>query len=513
VGLFVGPTRDGYAHAEPWHGRTADGAQSGLKRHWDGMAALKHFDSPHAATREAISAAIFDRQPPRSLDAERGVLGSILLLPEVCDDVALVIRADDFYDTAHQKLFAHLLRMHEDGGRIDSTLLVEHLKSAGDLEIVGGVAMIIELMRAVPTAAHAVFYASVVREKATLRSLIHTSTEILRDAYEDTSDPREMLARAEQKIFAILDSQTSNRVASISDILHQAMDRIDARMKQEHAIGGIETGFTDFDQLTGGLHNSELIILAARPSMGKTALALNIAEHVTLHKQVGTLFVSLEMSSIELADRMLCSLAEVNGKRLRNGTISNDDRRRIVEKAAELDRAPLFVDDSPSRTMTEIAAAARRLKRKNNLGLVVIDYLQLIEPDNFKDPRQEQVARIARRLKGLARELSVPVLCLAQLNRQAEVSKENRPRLSHLRESGAIEQDADVVMFVHREEYFQTNDEDRERCAGQADIIVAKQRNGPIGDVKLTWKKDFTRFANAMQRPYDEFEQFNSESF
>ncbi len=222
------------------------------------------------------------------------------------------------------------------------------------------------------------------------------------------------------------------------------------------------------------------------------------------------MFVSLEMSSVELADRMLCSLAEVNGQRLRNGTISNEDRRRLVEKAADMSEAPLFVDDTPSRTVTEIAAAARRLKRKNNLGLIVIDYLQLIEPDNQKDQRQEQVARIARRLKGLARELKVPVLCLAQLNRQAEVSKENRPRLSHLRESGAIEQDADVVMFVHREEYYQTNDEDRARVAGQAEIIVAKQRNGPIGDVKLSWKKDFTRFCNAAQRPYDEFEQYNS---
>jgi replicative DNA helicase len=245
--------------------------------------------------------------------------------------------------------------------------------------------------------------------------------------------------------------------------------------------------------------------------MGKTALALNIAEYVAMRSQLATLFVSLEMSSVELADRMLCSIAEVNGQRLRNGTISNDDRRRLIEKAAELSQAPLFVDDTPSRTITEIAAAARRLKRKHQLGLVAIDYLQLVEPDNAKDPRQEQVAKIARRLKGLARELKVPVLCLAQLNRQAEVTKDNRPRLSHLRESGAIEQDADVVMFIHREEYYLTNDEDRAQVAGQADLIVAKQRNGPTGEVKLAWKKDFTRFANSAARAYDEFEQFNAE--
>jgi replicative DNA helicase len=207
---------------------------------------------------------------------------------------------------------------------------------------------------------------------------------------------------------------------------------------------------------------------------------------------------------------MLCSIAEVNGHRLRNGTISNEDRRRLVEKAALLSESPLYVDDTPSRTVTEVAAAARRLKRRDGLGLVVIDYLQLLEPDNPKDPRQEQVAKIARRLKGLARELKVPVLCLAQLNRQAEVSKDNKPRLSHLRESGAIEQDADVVMFVHREEYYQTNDEDRQRVAGQAEIIIAKQRNGPIGDIKLMWRKDFTRFVNSAHKAYDEFEQFNS---
>ncbi len=215
------------------------------------------------------------------------------------------------------------------------------------------------------------------------------------------------------------------------------------------------------------------------------------------------------MSSVELADRMLCSRAEVNGQRLRNGTISNEDRRKLVEKAAEMSQAPLFVDDAPSRTITEIAAAARRLKRKSGLGVVIVDYLQLIEPDNPRDPRQEQVAKIARRLKGLARELKLPVLCLAQLNRQAEAARDNKPRLSHLRESGAIEQDADVVMFVHREEYYQTNDEDRAKVAGQAELIIAKQRNGPIGEVKLAWLRDFTRFRDSSQRSYDDFEQYN----
>jgi replicative DNA helicase len=262
--------------------------------------------------------------------------------------------------------------------------------------------------------------------------------------------------------------------------------------------------------MTGGLHNSELIILAARPSMGKTALAMNIAENVALRGGQPVLFVSLEMSAIELADRMLCSVARVNGHRLRNGTISAEDRKRLVKTAAELSQAPLFVDDSPSRTVTEIAAAARRIRRRHEdrLGLIVIDYLQLIEPDNPRDPRQEQVSRMTRRLKGLAREMKVPILCLSQLNRQAEDSKDHRPRLSHLRESGAIEQDADVVMFVHREEYYHRGD-DAEQHAGQAEIILAKQRNGPVGDVELIWLKDFTRFEDKAPERFEQFDEFS----
>jgi replicative DNA helicase len=247
--------------------------------------------------------------------------------------------------------------------------------------------------------------------------------------------------------------------------------------------------------------------------MGKTALAMNIAEHVAMQQLMPTLFVSLEMSSIELADRLLCSAARVNGHRLRNGTISNDDRSRLIEKASQLSNACLFVDDSPSRTVTEITAAARRIRRREGrLGLIVIDYLQLIEPDNNKDPRQEQVARIARRLKGLARELQVPVLCLAQLNRQAEDSKDHRPRLSHLRESGAIEQDADVVMFVHREEYYHRGEE-QTQYAGQAEIIIAKQRNGPVGEAPLVWQKDFTRFEDRAPDRLQVFDEYNSGGF
>jgi replicative DNA helicase len=450
------------------------------------------------------------RERPVNADAEKAVLGSILLKPDVCDDVALVVRPEDFADEALQILYRHLLELHDGGKRIDTTIVLERLRIQGDLERVGGAPLLAEVLETVPHAAHAVHYAQIVRDKSILRSLIDASTDILREAYDEIDEPRQLLSRAEEKIFAILERRASADAKPIATVLEDVMVRMDARMKHEHAIGGVETGFTDLDTLCGGLHNSELIILAARPSMGKTAFAMNIAEHVAIGLQRPVLFVSLEMACLELADRLLCSAAQVNGNRLRNGTISQEDRRRLVQKSAEIGSAPLFIDDTPGRTLTEIAAVARRLKRKEQgLALIVIDYLQLIEPDNPRDPRQEQVARIARRLKLMSRELEVPVLCLAQLNRQAEASRDNRPRLNHLRESGAIEQDADVVMFVHREEYYQSSEEDKERVRGQAEIIVAKQRNGPTDDVKLLWQQDYTRFVNLEHRPYDEFEQFS----
>jgi replicative DNA helicase len=473
------------------------------------MSSVQRIDSPRSA--RAASSEIFDRTPPYNLEAEAGVLGSIMLNPDVCDDVALIVRPDDFYDDANRRLFGHMLAMHDAGQKLDPTLVVDRIKAAGDYERLGGEAYLARTFQSVPNYSHACYYARIVREKSTYRSLIDASTEILRDAYEQSTEAAHLLSQAEQRIFSILDARATTSISTIRDILHEAMDRIDARMKGEQTQGGVETGFSDLDYLLGGLHNSELIILAARPSMGKTALAMNVAENVVLKSRVPVLFVSLEMSSIELADRMLCSVARVNGHRLRNGTISNEDRSRLIEKASEISQAPLFVDDSPARTVTEIAAAARRIRRREGgLGLILIDYLQLIEPDNAKDPRQEQVARIARRLKGLAREMKVPVLCIAQLNRQAEDSKDHRPRLSHLRESGAIEQDADVVMFVHREEYYRRG-EDQEQVAGQAEVIVAKQRNGPVGDIELVWRKEYTRFEDKAPERMQVFDEYNAQ--
>jgi replicative DNA helicase len=468
---------------------------------------------PRAESPRAIGD-LLDRQPPRSIEAERAVIGSLLLLPEACDEVALLVKADDFYDTAHRDIFSHMLALHDSGRQIDPVLLSQLLKDAGQYESIGGAAFLLELSQEVATAAHAEYYARIVRDKAVLRSLIHASTDIIQESYETGVDSRQILSRAEEKVFRILDSGQESQVRTIHDVLFESLKRIDSRQGKDKGLG-IETGFIDYDKLTGGLQNSELVILAARPSMGKTAFALNIVEHVSLDDhgpQKPVLFVSLEMSALELCDRILCSRAEVDSHKVRNGMVSGTESARLVAAASAMSKAPLFIDDSPSRNMTEIAATARRLKRRENLGAVVIDYLQLIEPDNLRDPRQEQVARIARRLKGLARELSIPVLCLAQLNRQAESTSGHKPQLSNLRESGAIEQDADVVMFIHREEMYAQDDEQRRAVAGQAELLIRKQRNGPIGDLKLTWRGNVTRFENFQQPEYDEFSDFGPDS-
>ena len=468
------------------------------------MAVAGRTDAAHSAGK--VTSEILDRLPPQNLDAERAVLGSLILDPNFSDDVVLILRPDDFYADAHRKLFAHVVAMHDAGKRIDTTLLVERLKQAGEFEAIGGSAYLAEVVHAVPVAAHAVYYAQIVREKATLRALIHATTEILRDAYDPVPEAKDIVNRAEEKVFSVSDERSADSVSTMHDVLVAAFEQIDRRLEHGGATG-IPTGFTELDNLTGGLHDEELAILAARPSMGKTALATNIADYVAVEANVGTLFVSLEMSRLELAQRMLCARGEIDGRKFRTGFLSGEDRDKLVNASAELSKAPLFIDDTPSRNVTEITACARRLKRKANLGLIVIDYLQLIEPENARDPRQEQVAKMTRQLKHAARKLKVPILCLAQLNRQAD---DARPRLSHLRESGAIEQDADVVMFIHREDFGLSREEAKEKdVLGKADLMVSKQRNGAIGDVKLLWFPEFTRFKTPSARAYDEFQQYD----
>jgi replicative DNA helicase len=464
--------------------------------------------------KPAVTSEILDRMPPQNLEAEKNLLGSLMLDPLLCDEVTLSLRVDDFYADVHQKLYRHIVALHDEGKRIDITLLRERLRQHGDFEAVGADAYLAEVASSVPYAANSNYYSEIIRNKATLRELIHASTEILRDAWDPTESPADILGKAEEKIFSVHDRRHNDRVAVIHDVLLEAFARIDSRMESGES-GGIQTHFKDLDHMTGGLHQSEFVVLAARPSMGKTALATNISENIAIKSNIPVLFVSLEMARMELAQRLLCSQGKIDGSKFRSGFLTKEDRERLVEASSKLSQAPLYIDDTPSRTVTEIAACARRLKRTHkNLGLVVIDYLQLIQPDDPRDPRQEQVAKMARRLKALARELQVPVLCLAQLNRQVETGKgdEHRPRLSHLRESGAIEQDADVVMFVHREEYYHTKEEaEKDGIAGQGMVIIAKQRNGPVGDVKLAWIDKYTCFRDLSEKTYDEFNGYGGD--
>lgn len=461
------------------------------------------------ATSPEGGGGIPDRPSPCNVEAERGVIGAILLDPALCDDIATLLRPDDFYLDKNRRIYRALLEMHAASQGIDLTLLVEQLRANNELEEVGGEAYLAELMTSVQVTAHAQYYAKIVLQNATRRQLIDTCGKIINDAFSPDVQPKELISRAEEQIFAINDQRAAGSVEPMRNLIKDVFHLIDRRAAGE--VDGVPTGFIDLDTMLGGLHGSELIIIAARPSMGKTAFATNIADFVAVEQHEPVLFFSLEMAKTELALRMLCARGRISGTNLR-GRLSQKDMANFTRAAGLLGDAPLYIDDTPSRTVAEIGAVARRLKRQQGLGLIIIDYLGLIEPDNTYDSRQEQVAKIARRLKGLARELNVPVVCLSQLNRMTEMMKDNRPRLSHLRESGAIEQDADVVMFVHREEYYHTQEEAEEKnLKGLAEIIVAKQRNGPVGDVKLAWLSKFTLFSNlANESSPGGFEEFDS---
>lgn len=463
--------------------------------------------------RSLLDTTLIDRLPPHDLEAECGVIGAMLLDPLVCDDVVEIVKPEDFYSDANRRIFRQMIEMRSDGMGIDALLLRARLEQTEELEAIGGEGYLAELVTNVHVTAHATHYANLVRDKATLRQLIHASAGILSDAYEPETQTKDLLNRAAQDIFEVCEARTKNQVSSINDVMTETFKQIDARMKGQS--DGIPTGFRELDEMTGGMHPAELIILAARPSMGKTALALNITDHVAVELQIPTLFVSLEMQRIELGQRLLCSRGRVDSNKFRGQPLSSQDSQRLVEAAGILGEAPLFIDDTPGRSIAEIAAVGRRLKRQHDLRFLVIDYLGLLTPDNAMDPRQEQVAKMARRLKGLARELHLPILCLAQLNRQAEQGRSgkdrdaHRPKLSHLRESGAIEQDADVVLFVHREERYVSREEAEDQgLQGKAELMIAKQRQGAIGDIELVWRGAFTRFMNPQDQANEDLQEF-----
>lgn len=439
-------------------------------------------------------AELLDQAPPSDIDAEKGVLGSVMIDPGRLDDVVLVVGADDFSPT-NATIFTAMMGLHNEGKRVDEKLLANRLKKANALEDIGGLVYLLDLVQAAPIAANAVYYAKIVREKSMLRKLMYCGDEMAAEARRASAEPRDVLERAERRLSAILDDRGAGQTHDLNEVFAKAFASLQDRMERKSG-GGQLTGYADLDEKLGGLHAGELSILAARPSMGKTALAINIAEYASC-RECGTLFVSLEMSAEELGNRLLLSHSGVDSHLARNGLLSAADRRKMIEAAADMSKATLYIVDEPSIGMLEIARMARRIARKSGLGMIVIDYLQLIEPEDKRDVREQQVAQTARRLKALARELKVPVLCLSQLNRLADSSTNTKPRLSHLRESGAIEQDADVVLFIHRQEAFETDQQKVDAVRGQAEIYIAKNRNGPTGNINMVWRSHCMRFESA----------------
>ena len=449
--------------------------------------------------KEAIGD-FLDKVPPQDLEAERCVLGSILLVNDTIDEVQSQITSNCFYADAHRRIFKAVHEMYEAGIRgIDAVTLRDELTRRAELEVIGGSPYILQLLQTVPHAGHAEYYAKIVREKWLQRSLIEACTESLKEAYHGHSDVEEILAQAEQRIFSIVENGANIDKMALGDIMDDAFARIFARIDAGDKTSGLTSGFQGLDEITGGFQETELIVLAARPSMGKTALVCNFALAGAATGE-GVLIFSLEMSSLELAERFLCMQAKVDGHRVRQGDLDEIEQHALMEASNVLKKYPLYIDDQAGRTMSQIASISRRLKRRFDIKIIIIDYLQLIESDDKGMPREQQVSTITRRLKFLAKDLRVPVIALAQLNRGVETRDDKRPRLADLSESGAIEQDADIVMFLHRPDAY-----DPEDRPGEADLIMAKNRHGPIGTVELVWLKKSLKFGDKspMQDPSD----------
>jgi replicative DNA helicase len=408
------------------------------------------------------------------------------------DRAVELVDADDFYREPHRKIMRAMLALHERNDPVDFVTLSDELRRRGELQDVGGSPYLIELAEKVPTAANVAYYARIVRERAILRSLIEASTEIAAQAYESRKDVDSFLDEAEQRIFALSERKVRRAFYRLKDLVYDSFHTIERLYDRRELVTGVPTGFRDLDALTSGLQRGDLVIVAGRPSMGKTALALNIAEHAALQGSVGVAVFSLEMSKEQLALRLLCSEARVNMNKLRQGFTGDRDLQSLAKAAGRLNDAPIYIDDTPALSLLELRAKARRLKRdaEARLGLIVVDYLQLMRGGPTADSREQEIAGISRGLKALAKEIDVPVVALSQLNRQVEQrGGEKRPQMADLRESGAIEQDADVILFLFRPWVYDKAAEER-----AAEVIVGKQRNGPIGTVEVTFMSEFTRF-------------------
>lgn len=447
---------------------------------------IREFESP------------FERIPPQSLEAEQAVLGCILVDPDALLKIVELVKPKDFYRNAHALIFEAILTLFEKSEPVDIVTVSQLLKDKDQLDDVGGRTYINELALAVSTSENIAHYAQVIRDKALLRGLIQAGTEIVYTAYEET-DAEVAIDRAEQVVFNIAQTGMPDELVAIKDILPYSYDQIEDRYNNKGTMLGVASGFYDLDLMTSGFQKSDLIIVAARPSMGKTAFCLNIATHAALHEKRPTLIFSLEMSKEQLVQRMLCSEAEVDAQRIRTGEIQPNDFSRLSQAMGRLGDAPMYIDDSPGVSIMELRAKARKLKMElGDLGLIVIDYLQLMEAREGKkgggsDNRVQEISAISRGLKGIARELKAPVIALSQLSRAVESRQDKKPMLSDLRESGSIEQDADLVIFLYRDEYYT---KDLTEKPGIASVIIAKQRNGPVGEVELLFRNNITKFLN-----------------
>ncbi len=440
---------------------------------------------------------LVERVPPHNLDTEMAVLGSMLMDDEAVPVALEMLQSSSFYRDAHRKVFEAMTGLFSSQKPVDLVTLTEELKATGKLEEVGGADYLASLTSVVPTAANVQHYAKIVREKAMLRSLISAATQIVGRCYEDQDDADALLDRAEQLLFEIANRSLGAQAEPLKEMLSRAMETIERLYQRKEMVTGLATGMHDLDVMTAGLQPADLIIVAGRPSMGKSALATCIAEHVGVVERVPVAIFSLEMSKDQLAHRMLCSLARVNVHNARTGFLAQADWKELPKAASKLDQAaPILIDDSPSLSALELRAKARRLKNQHRIGLIIVDYLQMMRGSFRVENRQQEISEISRSLKALAKELNVPVIAVSQLSRGPEQREDRRPQLSDLRESGAIEQDADVVMMLFREELYRPTDENR----GKAELIVAKQRNGPVGSVQLAFLREFTRFENLSPR-------------
>ena len=436
--------------------------------------------------------------PPQNLEAESSVLGGILLENEAINVVLELLRPEDFYRESHRKIFRAMIELSDRSEPADVITLSECLKGRSELEAVGGTAYLVSLADFVPTAANIAFYARIVREKAILRSLITCATAIATRGYEEQGNVEEFLDSAEKVIFDISEKKIKASFVSVGEMIKDTLKTVEKLYERKEMITGVSTGYEDLDKLTAGLQPSDLIIVAGRPGMGKTAFALNVAAHAAFNGTGAAIF-SLEMAKEQLVLRMLCSEARVNSSKVRSGYLGERDFPLLAKAAGKLHDAPIYIDDTPAISVLELRAKARRLvrDRSKKIGVVVVDYLQLMRGMGTAANREQEISEISRSLKALAKELSVPIIALSQLNRRVEDRGDRRPQMSDLRESGAIEQDADVIMFIYREEVYNKNDDSKK---GVAEIIIAKQRNGPIDTVNLTFLGEYTRFENYTTR-------------